>query len=93
MTKVTATGIESALVTDWSGWDGDHEWMCFYDTSLRPEIKAELIKQHGMPEGTVDVDIDLTELIATINVYSSEEDHGLVFSHKVRLIVTANFTI
>ena len=50
MSKVTATGIESALILNWDGWDGDHEWMCFYDAELRPEIKEALVTNLEMPE-------------------------------------------
>ena len=47
MSKVTATGIESALVLNWDGWDGDHEWMVFYNCELQPELWTKLTDEHA----------------------------------------------
>lgn len=93
--RITATGIEASMVLSWAGWDGDHEWMCFYDAELRPEIKEALVTNLEMPEGITDVEIDLTKLVATVNVYSKErsEEHSLIFSHLFELKVTANLMI
>lgn len=93
--RIKATGIEAAVITSWAGWDGDHEGMYFYGAELRPEIKEALVTNLEMPEGITDVEIDLTKLVATVNVYSKErsKEHSLIFSHLFELKVTANLMI
>ncbi|QXN67611.1 hypothetical protein [Klebsiella phage vB_Kpn_3] len=38
MSNVTATGVESAVCKSWGGWEGEIEWMDFYNGELQPEV-------------------------------------------------------
>ena len=57
-----ATGIESALCKSWDGWEGEIEWIYFYDTELLPEIKAKCIAAGMDPDANVDIEITLVKL-------------------------------
>lgn len=84
MAKITATGIESALVSNWEGWDGDHEWMVFYNCELQPELWTKLTDEHAMPYGIIDVEIEFSKLIATIMVCENMTE---IFRKSVKLSV------
>ena len=85
MSKVTATGIESALVLNWDGWDGDHEWMVFYNCELQPELWTKLTDEHAMPYGPITVEIEMTKLIATVTVHQHMEE---IFRKSIKLVVS-----
>lgn len=88
MSKVTATGIESALVLNWDGWDGDHELMVFYNCELQPELRTKLTDEHAMPYGIIDVEIEINKLVATIMVHRAEGDHKEIFRKSIKLVVS-----
>nr|UVX81980.1 MAG: hypothetical protein [Bacteriophage sp.] len=88
MEKITATGIESALVVDWAGWDGDHEWMVFYSCTLQPELLTRLTDEHAMPYGIIDVEIEINKLVGTIMVHRAEGDHKEIFRKSIKLVVS-----
>ena len=85
MAKITATGIESALVLNWEGWDGDHEWMVFYNCELQPELWTKLTDEHAMPYGIIDVEIETSKLIATVMVCENMTE---IFRKNIKLVVS-----
>lgn len=90
--QIEATGLESAVITHWSGWDGDGvEWVCFYGVTLRPEVKEYLEMYHLMPKGIVDVEILGDKLEANIMIYEKENDeHKLAFKATLKLKVSVD---
>lgn len=86
--KIKATGLESAIISHWSGWDGDGiEWMCFYDVKLIPEIYDALKTYCKMPKGIVDLEVESQKLLATVRIYDTEQDNKEIFSHEIKLTV------
>ena len=66
------TGFESFFCSSWDGWEGDLEWVIFYDIEpnqlLINDIKKKLPaykKEHHL----VDLHINLSECTAEITVY------------------------
>lgn len=85
MSKVTATGIESALVLNWDGWDGDHEWMVLYNCELQPELWTKLTDEHAMPYGNIDVEIETNKLVGTVMVHDGMNE---IFRKSIKLVVS-----
>lgn len=60
--RVIAAGIESAICKSWEGWEGEIEWLYFYDVELLPEIKAKCVEAGMAPDAKADIDISMSEL-------------------------------
>ncbi|MFP9166892.1 hypothetical protein ACLI1Y_16125, partial [Enterococcus faecalis] len=60
--SVVATGIESAICKSWEGWEGEIEWLYFYDVELLPEVKAKCVDAGLAPDAKADIDISMSEL-------------------------------
>ena len=66
------TGLARFFCSSWDGWDGDLEWVNFYDIEpnqlLINDIKKKL-PGYKKEEHLVDLAINLSECAAEINVY------------------------
>ncbi|ATW62591.1 hypothetical protein [Salmonella phage SP-3] len=54
--RVIATGIESAICKSWEGWEGEIEWLYFYDVELLPEVKAKCVEAGMAPDAKADIE-------------------------------------
>lgn len=50
-------GIEFCLIKEFSGWDGEMDYMNFYNCTLHPQVYQELNLPNGTP---VDVDMGIS---------------------------------
>ncbi|EJT0117299.1 hypothetical protein NVX19_003553 [Salmonella enterica] len=87
--RVTATGIESSVCKSWGGWEGEIEWLYFYNVELLPEIKAKCIEAGMAPDATADIEITMTKLEGRVITVSDEGEE--VFELPFTLAVTPNF--
>ncbi|CCI88490.1 hypothetical protein BN79_077 [Yersinia phage phiR2-01] len=87
--RVTATGIESAVCKSWGGWEGEIEWLYFYDVELLPEVKAKCIEAGMSPDAKADVEFSMTSLTGSVITVSDEGEE--VFELPFSLIVTPGF--
>ncbi|WDR22155.1 hypothetical protein PJM41_0070 [Salmonella phage vB_SenS_UTK0009] len=87
--RVTATGIESSVCKSWDGWEGEIEWLYFYNVELLPEIKAKCIEAGMAPDATADIEITMTKLEGRVITVSDEGEE--VFELPFTLAVTPSF--
>ncbi|QFG07635.1 hypothetical protein GFIDFPLM_00090 [Salmonella phage CRW-SP5] len=86
---VTATGIESAVCKSWGGWEGEIEWLYFYDVELLPEVKAKCVEAGMAPDAKADIEITMTKLEG--RVITLNDDYEEVFELPFKLSVTPSF--
>ncbi|AFQ22231.1 hypothetical protein My1_072 [Pectobacterium phage My1] len=84
-----ATGIESCLVETWEGWDGDNEWMVFYDCKLKPGTLENTELDFSR---AIDVSIDLQNLKATVSQDYPKAGKGATLDFKFNLTLVPEFT-
>lgn len=84
------TGVESALITEFNGWDGDFLWMMFYEVTLRPEV-AEAIGVNA--NSKVDLSINLEGFFneESVNFYASNSDEVIAVATPVLDGLTIKF--
>lgn len=87
--RVTATGIESSVCKSWGGWEGEIEWLYFYNVELLPEIKAQCIEAGMTPDATADVEISMNKLEGRVVTVTDECEE--VFELPFTLKVTPSF--
>ncbi|HCH9411463.1 TPA: hypothetical protein NNV62_003710 [Salmonella enterica] len=87
--RVIATGIESAICKSWEGWEGEIEWLYFYDVELLPEVKAKCVEAGMAPDAKADVEFSMTSLTGRVITVSDEGEE--VFELPFSLIVTPGF--
>lgn len=64
-------GIEACLVKEYDGWDGDMDYMNFYNCILHPHVCQEL----GVSVDTlVDVDFSISEFFAKGSIQINSVD-------------------
>ncbi|EJB4242355.1 hypothetical protein MT068_001442 [Salmonella enterica] len=87
--RVTATGIESSVCKSWGGWEGEIEWLYFYNVELLPEVKAKCIEAGMSPDATADIEITMTKLEGRVITVSDEGEE--LFELPFTLTVTPKF--
>lgn len=87
--RVIATGIESAICKSWEGWEGEIEWLYFYDVELLPQVKAKCVEAGMAPDAKADIDISMSELKGRVVTVSNEGEE--VFELPFSLTVTPKF--
>lgn len=70
--RIIATGIESSLCKTWAGWEGEIEWLYFYDVHLLPEVKAKCVAAGLDPDAKVDLDISMAKLEGRVITFDDE---------------------
>ncbi|WFG41132.1 hypothetical protein NBDNFGHP_00086 [Salmonella phage MET_P1_100_107] len=85
--RVVATGIESAICKSWEDWEGEIEWLYFYDVELLPEVKAKCVEAGMAPDAKAD--ISMSELKGRVVTVSNEGEE--VFELPFSLAVTPKF--
>uniref|UniRef100_A0AB37G6S5 Phage protein n=1 Tax=Phage MSP1 TaxID=2801538 RepID=A0AB37G6S5_9VIRU len=87
--RFVATGIESSVCKSWGGWEGEIEWLYFYNVELLPEIKAQCIEAGMAPDATADVEISMNKLEGRVVTVTDEGEE--VFELPFTLKVTPSF--
>lgn len=86
---VIASGIEGSICKTWEAWEGDTEWLYFYNVELLPEIKDKCVEAGLSPDAKVDLDISMTGL--ECRIVSFNDKYEEVFGLPVKLVVTPKF--
>jgi hypothetical protein len=87
--RVVATGIESAICKSWEDWEGEIEWLYFYNVELLPEVKAKCIEAGMAPDAKADIVITMNKLEGLVITVTDEGEE--VFELPFSLTVTPKF--
>ncbi|QIN99187.1 hypothetical protein smaug_107 [Salmonella phage smaug] len=87
--RFAATGIESSVCKSWEGWEGEIEWLYFYNVELLPEVKAKCVEAGMAPDATADVEISMNKLEGRVVTVTDEGEE--VFELTFTLKVTPSF--
>jgi hypothetical protein len=81
---IEAEGIEKAVISSWTGWDGDNTYLTFSGVVFQPEVLDYLVGQ-GLDLGVeIFVSINLENSTVDITGYSEDEE-STVWERKLQL--------
>lgn len=77
-----AEGIESCLVKSWQGWDGEPEFLYFYDC----ELLESAVKNTGLDTLEVaDVSINLADMTAEVRQLTMDRQAWNTYKFKLQV--------